>query len=134
MSGMDGNKTIPKAVGSGDAPLLHALGLCARARALIFGTPMICEAMRTAKKPRLVLVASDASENTRKRLNDKCAFYGVTQIALPLTSADLAHAVGKVSGLAAVGLTDENLCRLVRGALKKCGVPCCDGQARATED
>lgn len=134
MSGMDSNKTIQKSVGSDNTPFLHALGLCARARALILGTPMVCEAMRTAKKPRLVLVASDASENTRKRLNDKCAFYGVTQIALPLTSADLAHAVGKASGLAAVGLTDEHLCRLMRGALKKCGIPCCDGQAQATED
>ncbi len=122
MSAMNSNKTIRNDDRGSRTPLLHALGLCARARALIYGTPMVCEAMRTAKKPRLVLVASDVSENTQKRLDDKCAYYGVEQIVLPLGSADLAHAVGKASGLAAVGLTDENLCRLTRGALEKCGV------------
>ena len=131
---MDGKEMIQQSSGSDYTPLLHALGLCARARALVMGTPMVCDAMRTAKKPTLVLVASDASDNTKKRLADKCAYYGVPLVTLPQISTDLAHAVGKASGLAAVGLTDENLCRLVRGALEKCHVPITARQALTMED
>jgi ribosomal protein L7Ae-like RNA K-turn-binding protein len=101
-------------------PLTHALGLCARARGLITGVPMICQAMQTPKsRPQLVLVASDVSDNTKKRLADKCAYYGVPSLTLPMTTEALAHAVGKSASLGAVGLTDENFCRLIRSAVEK---------------
>ena len=57
--------------------LLSALGLCRKAGKLICGTPLICDALRSAKKPCAVIMASDNSENTQKKLSDKCAFYGV---------------------------------------------------------
>ena len=43
-----------------ESKLLSSLGLCARARALIIGTPMVIEALRKsgADKPRLVLEAA----------------------------------------------------------------------------
>ena len=101
-------------------PLTHALGLCARARGLITGVPMICQAMQTPKsRPRLVLVASDVSDNTKKKLADKCAYYDVPSLTLPMTTEALAHAVGKSASLGAVGLTDENFCRLIRSAAQK---------------
>ena len=100
-------------------PLLRALGLCARARGLIFGVPMICDSMRTKGKPKLVLMAEDVSENTRKRLQDKCSFYDVPLMCLPVDTITLAHAVGKTASLGAVGLTDENFCRLVTDAIRK---------------
>ncbi len=104
------------------APLLHALGLCARARGLICGVPMICEAMRTAKHPpRLVVMAADVSDNTKKRLTDKCTYYRVRLLTLPFGGETLAHAVGKSASLGVVGLTDENLCRLVSEAAQKQG-------------
>jgi ribosomal protein L7Ae-like RNA K-turn-binding protein len=100
-------------------PLARALGLCARARGLIFGVPMICEAMREKAKPRLVLMAQDVSDNTRKRLQDKCAFYSVSLLILPLDTTTLAHTVGKSSGLGAVAVSDENFCRLITDAFAK---------------
>jgi len=95
---------------------LRALGLCAKARALVCGTPMVCEALRAPKKPRLVLCASDNSENTDKRLSDKCAYYEVKRIVLEADGETLAAAIGKKSRVAAVAVTDENLCRLVEKA------------------
>ena len=92
--------------------ILHALGLCARARALICGTPMVCEALRNAKKPYLVLEASDNSENTAKKLADKCSFYGVTLVRLPFDGDALARAIGKHARVAAGAINDENLCKL----------------------
>ena len=100
------------------AKLLGSLGLCARARALTFGTSMICEAMRTAHPPRMVLMSSDVSAGTQKKLNDKCQYYHVTLVTLPVTGAELATAVGKSATLAAVALSDDNFCRLIQTQLQ----------------
>ncbi len=97
---------------------LRALGLCAKARKLICGTPMICEALRGRVKPYLVLSACDNSENTQKKLTDKCAYYGVRLWVLSVGGEELARAVGKHSRVAAVAVTDENLCRLVENTRK----------------
>lgn len=97
---------------------LGALGLCAKARKLICGTPMICEALRGRGKPFLVLAASDNSENTQKKLTDKCTHYGVPLVVLKADGDELSRAVGKQSRVAAVAVTDENLCRLVEGAME----------------
>ena len=100
---------------NGEARLLSALGLCARARKLIYGVPMICEALRKGGKsaPILVLETSDTSENTHKKISDKCSYYNTRLVRLSSTGAELAAALGKTSSLAAVAVTDENICRLV---------------------
>lgn len=99
--------------------VLGALGLCAKARGLICGTPMVCDALGSSKKPRLVVAASDNSEATAKRLADKCRFYGVMLVRVDADGERLARAVGKTGRLAAVAVTDENLCRLVCGTLEQ---------------
>ena len=93
--------------------LLSALGLCAQARKLIVGTPMICEAMRGKSKPFLVVCAADNAENTQKKLSDKSAFYGVKMKVVDIDGETLATAIGKHAKVAAVAITDKNLCRLV---------------------
>ena len=99
--------------------LLSSLGLCARAGALVFGTPMVCEALRCGKKkPRLVLEASDTSDNTHKKLTDKCSHYGVRHHRLPYTGAVLGAALGKSGTLAAVAVCDDNLCRMLDAHLE----------------
>lgn len=98
---------------------LRALGLCAKARRLICGTPMICDALRGAKKPFLVISASDNADNTSKKLTDKCTFYGVRLVTIESDGDTLAAAVGKKSRVAAVAVTDENLCRLVENTLEQ---------------
>ena len=93
--------------------LLQALGLCAKARALVFGTPMVCEALRQKEKPHLVIEASDNSQNTAKRIADKCIYYKVEHWQIDVDGDALARAVGKHARVAAVAVTDENLCRLL---------------------
>ena len=93
---------------------LRALGLCRRAGALVCGTPMICTALRGgAKKPLMVLAASDVSEGTLKKLTDKCSFYETPLFRIDATGEELASAVGKSGSLAAVAVTDKNLAALV---------------------
>ena len=100
--------------------LMNALGLCRKAGALICGTDMICTAMRgpKEKRPILVLEASDTSDGTHKKINDKCSFYGVRAVRIREDSGELARAVGKTCGLAAVAVTDENLAKLIEKSLE----------------
>lgn len=101
----------------GTEALLRALGLCAKARALVCGVPMICEALKGKRKPCVVLFASDNAANADKRLHDRCAFYGVSLLQAGTDGASLAAAVGKKGRLAAVAVTDAQLCRLVLSKL-----------------
>ncbi len=95
--------------------LLSALGLCVKAGKVIFGVPMICEAAKRGgdKAPLLVLSAADASENTRKRITDKCEYYKIKHITLECGGETLAAAVGKTSFIGAVAITDKSMCMMV---------------------
>ena len=98
---------------------LQALGLCAKAGKLVCGTELICEALRGRRKPLLVLEAADNSENTAKRLRDRCDFYGVPRIRLTASGELLARSLGKSGRVAAAAVTDAQLCRLVMGTLEQ---------------
>ena len=98
-----------------DAKLLSAVGLCVKAGKVIFGVPMICDALKRGEKnaPLLVLESSDNSENTHKKITDKCAYYGVRHVMLCQSGEQLAAAVGKSSHIGAVAVTDKGFCQLI---------------------
>lgn len=56
--------------------LINMLGLAKRAGKLSGGETAVLEAIRSGKA-ELVLIATDASDNTKKMFNDKCTYYGV---------------------------------------------------------
>ena len=94
---------------------LSSLGLCARAGKLIFGVPMICDALRKggAAKPCLIIEASDTSLGTHKKIADKAAFYQVRVVRIGCDGATLASALGKTASLAAVAIKDKEMCNMV---------------------
>ncbi|MBE6547471.1 MAG: hypothetical protein E7667_01140 [Ruminococcaceae bacterium] len=99
--------------------LLGMIGICKGAGATVIGVPMICEELRKkAKKERhiLVLEASNTSENTHKKITDKCKFYNVKHVRLSCDCLTLGRAVGK-SAVAAVAVMGENFCRAVEAKL-----------------
>lgn len=95
--------------------LLSSLGLCAKAGKIIFGVPMICEALKGGKggAPVLIIEASDTSEGTHKRIVDKSSFYQVRTVRIDCDGATLASALGKTSSLAAVAIKDKEMCKIV---------------------
>ncbi len=99
--------------------LCSTLGLCAKAGKLIYGVALICEALKRGKSniPFIVLEASDTSENTHKRINDRCKYYGIRHFQLNTSAEKLAASVGKSSPLAAVGITDRQLSRAIDNLL-----------------
>ena len=105
--------SAPRGMDGSEEKLLSTLGLCARARKLVTGTPMVCEALRAGgKTPVLAVIeASDTSENTHAKLTSKCTYYHTPLYRVSADTATLAHAIGKTGAVAAVGVTDENLLR-----------------------
>jgi len=66
------------------------IGLARRAGKLIWGEDTVLEAIRSGKA-QLVLIAGDASDNTKKLFNDKCSYYRVKVFEYG-TKADFGHA------------------------------------------
>ena len=100
--------------------VLAYLGFAARARKIVAGVPLLCQAMQRggAYAPLVVLEARDTSDHTHKRVCDRTAFYGVPAFRLSRSTAELAHAIGKRDGaVAAVGVTDTELASAILALL-----------------
>jgi ribosomal protein L7Ae-like RNA K-turn-binding protein len=100
--------------------LLMTVGLAAKARRIIFGTDQVCDSLRDSKNsPVLVIEAKDTSENTHKKLTDKCKYYGVRLVRIEAGTAELGRAVGKLSATAAVGITDSGIAKAIYAKLEE---------------
>ena len=62
-----------------DEKFFRMLGLAARMRGIAFGEGATKDAIK-AGKAELVVVASDASDNTKKKFRNSCEFYSVRLI------------------------------------------------------
>ena len=76
-----------------DKKLLSMLGLCQKAGKLKSGE-FACETAVKGYEAYLVIIASDASGNTKKKFNDMCSYYE-TECAEYGTKDTLAAAIGK---------------------------------------
>ncbi|MCR5584376.1 MAG: ribosomal L7Ae/L30e/S12e/Gadd45 family protein [Lachnospiraceae bacterium] len=84
--------------------LLSLLSLMQRAGKLQSGEFQSETAVKTGKA-FLVIVAEDASDNTKKLFNDKCSFYNVPIVFFGLKE-ELGHAIGKEER-SSVAIIDE---------------------------
>lgn len=90
--------------------VLSLLGLSARAGKLASGEYSAETAVKSGKAA-LVIVAEDASANTKKLFHDKCSFYEVPIYEFG-TKEMLGHAIGKELR-ASVAVLDEGLANTV---------------------
>ncbi|MFD0711315.1 YlxQ family RNA-binding protein [Paenibacillus sp. GCM10027626] len=72
---------------------LSLLGMAMRAGKLVTGDETVLKAVRQGKA-KLVIVAGDASDNTKKKYRDKCSTYGVAVKEL-YDRVTLGQAIGK---------------------------------------
>lgn len=93
---------------------MNLLGLAKRARKIVSGDQLIPAIQNQSVK--LVLLAADASENTKKRIQDKCSFYE-REVILVDSSAQLNQAMG-TANRKAVGIVDEGFAKSLRNCLK----------------
>ncbi|GAB2563205.1 L7Ae/L30e/S12e/Gadd45 family ribosomal protein [Gracilibacillus alcaliphilus] len=87
---------------------LNLLGIATRAGKCTFGEEQIVKEIQS-KKSKLVLIASDIGDQTRKKLTDKCTSYQI-----PVFFVDdrdtLSQAVGK-SGRVAVSIHENGFAK-----------------------
>jgi ribosomal protein L7Ae-like RNA K-turn-binding protein len=95
---------------------LSHLGLALRAGKLVNGDEGVLKAVRNGTA-QIVFVASDASDNAKKKYRDKCVFYSVP-FSEEFERRELGHSIGKAERVV-VAVTDKGLSELVRKSLSK---------------
>lgn len=91
------------------------LGLCARSRNLVSGE-FAAEGAVKDGSACLVIIATDASANTKKLFKDKCSFYEVPCFEYG-TKASLGHAIGKEIR-ASIAVLDEGFAKSIKKYLE----------------
>ena len=94
---------------------LSAIGLAKRAGAAVFGTEMVRNSAKSSKA-KLIIVASDVSENTRKEIADTATYYKTECIFSHYTMAELSKAAGLLRNTSSVAITDLNMTVLIKNS------------------
>ena len=84
---------------------LRICGIAMKAGKITSGSNMVEESIRYGKA-YLVIISEDASENTKKRISDKCSYYDVPYI-INGTMDELGHMIGK-EARSVISVDDEN--------------------------
>lgn len=95
--------------------LTALLGLAQKARKLVSGELAVEQAVRSGKV-KLLLIATDASDNAKKGYHDMAAFYGV-ECHEVLSKTQLGISIGKPHRVA-LAITDAGFCKSVRELLE----------------
>lgn len=88
-------------------PALQLLGICRISNHAESGEER-CEAAIKSGKAFVVILSKDASNNTRKKFHDKCAFYEVPILDAPFDKEAIGRAMG-MSQRSCVAITEEGL-------------------------
>ena len=95
--------------------IINAFGLAKRAGKCVLGTEMCVENIRIGKA-KLVIAASDLSDNTVKRLSDSCNYHNVELIVVGADKIELGRKLGKNNGTSSAAILDDgfvNICRKI---------------------
>ena len=92
--------------------MISLIGLAMKAGKIVSGEFMTEKSVKTGKA-ELVLVAADASDNTRKKFQNMCAFYEV-----PVFFAESKDALGR-EYRASMAVQDANFASAIRKELER---------------
>ena len=98
-----------------DNKFFRMLGLAARAGKLSFGEGAVRDGIR-ANRAKMVVVAADGSDNTRKRISDSCKFYKIPYFEYG-DRYELGSATGKEFAVV-IAVNDEGLARTLADILQ----------------
>lgn len=99
------------------------IGLARRAGKVITGDEACMKAVRNGKAP-LIVVAADASDNTKKKYADKCSYYGTTLIVTG-DRQSLGGAIGRPDQVV-IAIEDEGFASGIRTCMDKSEVEMID--------
>ena len=97
-----------------NSKLLGMMGLASRARKIVTGTEIVTEKIKSGKKVEIVLIASDVSQNTLKKIVNCCEYYHTEYVQLQFTQDEISHAVGKSCLTSSVAILDRNFADAIK--------------------
>lgn len=95
--------------------VLSMLGMATRAGRVVSGEFSVEKSVKTGKS-NLVIVAEEASDNTKKMFTNMCAYYKVP-IYFYSTKEVLGHAIGKMSR-ASISVQDKGFANTIINLIK----------------
>lgn len=90
---------------------LNLLGLANVAKGIISGETLIKSI--AANETKLVVIANDASANTKKKITDKCHFYHVDYFIVDENIETISKAVGK-NNRVALGIINQGFAKKIK--------------------
>lgn len=94
---------------------LNSLSLAIKAQKVVSGDQVL-KAVRN-NSAKLILIASDASDNTKKKYCDKAKFYHVDYLIVANSTA-ISKAIGKHQRMY-VAIVDEGFAKMIKDKLKE---------------
>ena len=96
--------------------LVGMIGFAMRAGKVVIGTDLVCASMswKGAKRARLVLLTSNASDGTKKKISNKCEFYGVDMRVIDIDGDALGQILGKTYAPAVIAISDDRFAEEIR--------------------
>ena len=71
------------------------------------GTELVMKALAGSNPTVYMVLSSDgASDNTKKRIKDRCTYYNTEHHTIPHTPEELSTMLGKTSSVCCIGITD----------------------------
>ena len=97
---------------------LNTIGMCKCANKISYGETLI----KDIKKGNvcLVLICSDTSDNSKKKIIDKCNFYKCEYV-IAYTQEEVCKVIARVDVVSAVGIKDSNLAKKLKENIEREG-------------
>lgn len=91
------------------------VGFAKKSGRITVGSSLTVDAIRSGgrKTPLVAVCASDASKNTKSRIENCCKYYEVPLVKAPVDSVTLGKMAGKDTDVAVVGISDGQLANAI---------------------
>lgn len=92
----------------------NLIGIAKKAGKVIGGTDMVADRIKEKRNAvKAVLISSDASENTLKKIINTTTFYNVPAVKTNIDKAMLAKITGSMGERSVIGITDDGLAKAI---------------------
>ena len=97
---------------------LNTIGICKCANKLSYGETLIKDIQKC--KVNLVVICTDTSANSKKKIIDKCNYYNCEYI-VAFTQQEIIKVISRVDPVSAIGIKDSNLAKKFKENMKEEG-------------
>ena len=90
---------------------LNTIGLCKCANKISYGETLIKDIVN--HRINLVVICKDTSENSKKKIIDKCNYYKCEYV-VEFTQEEVIRVISRVDPVSAIGIKDANLAKKLK--------------------